>query len=339
MSEADKKEEEIPQEKPEMKRKRGLKQRLRDIWDVLVAAGKGFSEDKVPKLSGSLAYFTVFSIAPLLTIILSIGTLILASDAEASRTLFTQLDNLVGPQLSDSVQDFVNKASLSGKSNVALVVGIISLFVGATAVFTEIQDTLNTIWKVKPAPKKGWLKMITNRLLSFSIIVGLGFILLVSLVISGMLNSLQGQLQLILPGFSDVIIAAISTLVSFAVITLLFAVIFKVLPDVVLPWRPAIIGSAVTAVLFGIGKMLIDIYIQKANPGVVFGAAGSIALLLVWVYYTAFILYFGAELTQAIAEKYYEGIKPSKYAVHTKVVVEEKDVQELPPQHPEETDV
>ena len=334
---AEKKLEAEPQEKPEMKGKKSFKERMRDIWDVLVAAGKGFSEDKVPKLSGSLAYFTVFSIAPLLTIIISIGTLVLSNESEVSRTLFYQLDNLIGPQLSENVQEFVNKASLSGKSNIALIIGIISLFIGATAVFTEIQDTINTIWKVKPSPKKGWVKMIVNRLLSFSIIVGLGFILLVSLVVSGMLNSLQGQLHVIFPGFSDIIIACISTVVSFIVITLLFAVIFKVLPDVILPWKPALIGSAVTAILFGIGKFLIDIYIQKANPGVVFGAAGSIALLLVWVYYTAFILYFGAELTQAIAEKYYDGIKPSKYAVHTKIVIEEKNVKELPPQHPEET--
>ena len=327
----------MPQEKPEMQQKRGFKARLKDIWDILIAAGRGFSEDKVPKLSGSLAYFTVFSIPPLLAIIIAIGTFVLSNDAEVSSTLFTQLNEIMGPQLSDSLREFVNNASLSGKSNIALVVGIVSLFIGASAVFTEIQDSINTIWKVKPVPKKGWLKLIINRLLSFSIIVGLGFILLVSLVISGMLHSLQGQLHAIFPGFSETIISILSTLISLAVITLLFAVIFKVLPDVILPWKPALIGSAVTAMLFGIGKFLIDLYLKKANPGVVFGAAGSIALLLVWVYYTAFILYFGAELTQVIAEKYYHGIKPSKYAVHTKVIIEEKEVKELPPQHPEET--
>ena len=330
--------EEVPQEKPEMKRERGFKQRMKDIWDVLVAAVKGFVEDKVPKLSGSLAYFTVFSIAPLLTIIIAIGTMVLANDSEVKFTLFSQLDQMIGPQLSGSIEEFVNNASLSGKNNIALIVGVVSLIIGATAVFTEIQDSINMIWQVKPSPRrKGWVRMIINRLLSFSIIVGLGFILLVSLVISGLLNSMQGQLQQIFPGFSQIIISIISTVISFIVITFLFAVIFKVLPDVILPWKPALIGSAVTAVLFGLGKFLIDIYIKQANPGVIFGAAGSIALLLVWVYYTAFILYFGAELTQAIAEKYYEGIKPSKYAVHLKVVEEEREVEELPAQHPEET--
>ena len=326
-----------PKEKPEMKQKRGFKQKLKDIWDVIKASVKGFAEDKVPKLSGSLAYFTVFSIPPLLTIILSIATMVIANDYDVKQTLFAQLDQLLGQQLSSSIEGFVNNASLSGKNNIALIIGIVSLVIGSTAVFTEIQDSINSIWEVKPVPKKGWLKIIMNRLLSFSIVIGLGFILLVSLVISGILNSMQGQLQQIFPGLSHIIIMVLSTMLSFVVITLLFAVIFKVLPDVILPWKPALIGSAVTAVLFGVGKLLIDIYITQANPGVVFGAAGSIALLLVWVYYTAFILYFGAELTQAIAEKYYDGIKPSKYAVHLKIVEEEKEVDELPPQHPEVT--
>lgn len=333
-----KKEEEVPQEKSEMKKKKSFKEKMKDIWDVIVAAAKGFSEDKIPKLSGALAYFTVFSIPPLLTIILAIGTMVIANDHEVRYAMFSQLDQLLGDDLSTSIEGFVRNASLSGKSNIALIIGAVSLIIGSTAVFTEIQDSINTIWEVKAKPRKGWMKMIINRLLSFSIVIGLGFILLVSLVVSGILNSLQGQLQEIFPGFSQIIIFVISTTVSFAVITLMFAVIFKVLPDVILPWKPALIGSAITTVLFGIGKLGIDIYIQKANPGMVFGAAGSIAILLVWVYYTAIILYFGAELTQAIAEKYYEGIKPSKYAVHLKVVEEEKNVKELPPQHPEETE-
>lgn len=329
---------ELPQVKPEMQRTRSIKKKLMDVCDVIVAAAKGFSEDRVPKLSGSLAYFTVFSIPPLITIILSIGSIIIANDHDVRYTLFSQLDQVMGKELSQTIEDLANNASLSGKSNIALVIGIVSLIIGSTAVFTEIQDSINMIWEVKAKPRKGWLKMLVNRLLSFSIIVGLGFILLVSLVISGVLNSMQGQLQIIFPGFSHIIITMVSTVISLIIITLLFAVIFKVLPDVILPWKPALIGAGLTAILFAIGKFLIDLYIQKANPGVVFGAAGSIALLLVWVYYTAFILYFGAELTQAVAEKYYEGIKPSKYAVHLKVIEEEKHVKELPPQHPEETD-
>ncbi len=332
------KEEQLPQPKEDMQGQRGFKQRIRDIGNVLIAAGKGFVEDKVPKLSGSLAYFTIFSIVPLLTIIISIATFVLSNENQVSHTLFAQLDAYIGPQLSDNVQEFVTKASLSGKSNIALVLGIISLIAGATAVFTEIQDTINTIWRVKPVPRKGWLKIIVNRLLSFSIIIGLGFILLVSLVVSGVLNGLQGQFQVLFPGFSSILIAIISTTISFVVITLLFAVIFKVLPDVILPWKPALIGAAFTTLLFGMGKFLIDLYIQKTNPGVIFGAAGSIVLLMLWVYYTAFILYFGAELTQVIAEKYYDGIKPSKYAVHTRIIVEDKNVEELPSQHPEETE-
>lgn len=309
---------------------------FKDTIDLFVAAGKGFAEDKIPKLSGALSYFTVFSIPPLLTIIIALASLIYKKEAIEGK-LFADLNTFLGPKLASSIQEFVANASISGKSTIALVTGAVSLFIGATAIFTEIQDSINTIWEVKPIPKKGWQKLIQNRLLSFSLVISLGFLLLVSLIVSSMLSALKEQLQLFLPFISAIIITIASTLISIIIISFLFAVIFKVLPDVELKWKPALIGAGVTAVLFTIGKYLIDLYIQKSNPGVVFGTAGSVVLLLVWVYYTSFILYFGAEFTQAYAEKYSDGIKPSKYAVHTKVIIEKKDVNTLPAQHPEET--
>lgn len=223
------------------------------------------------------------------------------------------------------------------KSSIALIVDIVSLFIGATAVFTEIQDSINTIWQVKAVPKKGWVYFIKNRLLSFSLIISLEFLLLVSLVVSSVLAGLQEQLHTYLPFSSVFIITAINFVITLAVITFLFAIIFKVLPDVILSWKPAIIGAVVTAALFMIGKYLIKLYIQRTNPGVVFGTSDSIVILLLWIYYTTFILYFGAEFTQVYAEKYSDGIRPSKYAVHLKIIEEEKNVKELPPQHPEET--
>lgn len=309
---------------------------FKDIFDLIVASGKGFAEDKVPKLSSSLAYCTVFSIAPLLTIIIAAGSLIYSQEAIEGK-LFNELNNFMGAKLAADIQNFVANASLSGKSNIALIAGIISLVIGATAVFTEIQDSINMIWRVKAVPKKGWKKFLQNRLLSFSLIISLGFLLLVSLVVSSVLVGVEGQLHKYLPFASVFIINIINFIITLAVITFLFAVIFKVLPDVILNWKPALVGAVFTACLFMLGKYLIQLYIQKANPGMVFGTAGSIVLLLLWIYYTSFILYFGAEFTQVYAEKYSNAIKPSKYAVHTKVIVEEEKVNNLPAQHPEET--
>lgn len=313
-----------------------VKQNLKNFWELLIAAGKGFSADKVPKLSSSLAYYTTFSLAPLLTIVIASASLIYKREI-IERKVFDEVSKFTDAKIAEQVQNIVQQASLSGKTTIALAIGIISLIIGATAVFLEIQDSINTIWKVKAKPRKGILGLLVNRLKSFSLIISLGFLLLVSLILSNILGSVQSRFQDLLPIESGWLFFILSNLITFAVITFLFAVIFKVLPDVILKWKPAFIGAAFTTILFAIGKFLIDMYITKSNPGAVFGAAGTLIILLLWVYYTAFILYFGAEFTQAYAEKYSDGIKPSKYAVHLNVITEENDVVVLPPQHPEHT--
>jgi membrane protein len=226
---------------------------------------------------------------------------------------------------------------LSGKSSFALAVGIISLVVGATAIFTEIQDSINQIWKVKAVPKKGWVKMLTNRLLSFSLIASLGFLLLVSLVVNSIVVSLGNRLEHFIPQVSSLLVLVLTNALTLAVVTGIFTIIFKVLPDVLLKWKSAIVGALFTAILFSLGKYLIGVYIEKGNPASTFGAAGSIIVILLWIYYTSIILYFGAEFTQAYAEKYDNGIQPAEYAVLLKTIVIEKEVDVLPPQHPEET--
>jgi membrane protein len=214
--------------------------------------------------------------------------------------------------------------------------------VGATAIFIEIQDSINLIWKVRAVPKKGWKKLITNRLLSFSMIASLGFLLLVSLVINSIVVGIGGRLEgyatkIGIEKVSELLMLIVTNALTLAVVTSIFAIIFKVLPDVNLKWKPALIGALFTALLFSLGKYAIGIYIEKGNPGSAFGAASSIIVILLWIYYTAIILYFGAEFTQAYAERYAKGISPSKYAVHTRIVVVEKKVTVLPPQHPEDT--
>lgn len=320
-----------------------------NTYHLFIAAGKGFIEDKVTKLSAALAYYTIFSLTPLIIILLSSATLFFGDRMKTRDKFFVQVTEMVGKDAAVQIQGFVENANRTGQSTIGLIIGITTLIIGATAIFIEIQDSINLIWKVKAIPKKGWLKMLTNRLLSFSLVVTMGFLLLVSLMINSIVVGLgsklasllsQSRIDEVIPVANDtmaLLIYILNNVITLAAVTSVFAVIFKVLPDVNLKWRSAIIGALFTAVLFSLGKYLIGIYIEKGNPGSAFGAASSIIVILLWIYYTSIILYFGAEFTQAYAEKYDGGIRPSKYAVHTKITIVEKKVDVLPPQHPEDT--
>ncbi|WP_406823890.1 YihY/virulence factor BrkB family protein [Pedobacter sp. KACC 23697] len=321
------------------------------LYHLFIAAGKGFVEDRVTKLSASLAYYTIFSLTPLIIILLSAATLFFGNERNQKTRgqFYGQVTEMVGKDAAAQIQGFVEHANKSGQSTIGLIIGIGTLIIGSTAIFIEIQDSINMIWKVKAVPKKGWLKMLTNRLLSFSLIVSMGFLLLVSLVINSIVVGLgsklanllsQSQIEEVIPVANDtmtLLIYILNNVITLAAVTAVFTVIFKVLPDVVIRWKSAIIGALFTAVLFSLGKYLIGIYIEKGNPGSAFGAASSIIVILLWIYYTSIILYFGAEFTQAYAEKYDNGIAPSKYAVFTKITIVEKKVDVLPPQHPENT--
>lgn len=319
------------------------------LYHLFVAAGKGFIEDKVTKLSASLAYYTIFSLTPLIIILLSAATLFVGDKLQTRDKFYIQVTQLVGSDAALQIEKFVENANKTGQSTIGLIIGIATLVIGATVIFIEIQDSINLIWKVKAVPKKGWLKMLTNRLISFSLVVSLGFLLLVSLVINSLVVGLGSKLaslisdtniDKIIPVADEtmaLIIYILNNVITLAAVTTVFTIIYKVLPDVILKWKTAIIGALFTAVLFSLGKYGIGIYIEKGNPGSAFGAASSIIVILLWIYYTSIILYFGAEFTQAYAEKYEDGIRPSKYAVHTKITIVEKKVKVLPPQHPEET--
>ena len=312
------------------------------LYHLFIAAGKGFVEDRVMKLSAALAYYTIFSLTPLIIIIISAVSIFLGDNMDPNTKLFGEISEMIGVDAANQLKGFVDNANLSGKSNLGLIIGIITLLVGSSAIFIEIQDSINLIWKVKAVPKKGWLKLITNRLLSFSLIASLGFLLLVSLVINSVVVGIGSKLEIYaskvgVEEVSGFFMLVLTNALTLAVVTIIFAVIFKVLPDVDLKWKPALIGALFTALMFSLGKYVIGIYIEKGNPGSAFGAASSIIVILVWIYYTSVILYFGAEFTQAYAEKYTDGIAPSKYAVHLKTIVIEKKVAVLPPQHPEDT--
>ena len=292
---------------------------FKGMWQVLKNSFKGFSDDKVTKLSGSLAYYTVFSLAPLLIIIISLCGLFLGREA-IEGTVYQQLAGFVGADTAAQLQEMIKNASLAGKSKMAAIIGGITLLVGATTVFAEIQDSINGIWGLKPKPKRGWLKMLQNRFLSFSVIISLGFLLLVSLGISSLIDAFSEGLRRRFPEVTVIVFYVVNLAITLSVTTLIFGVIFKVLPDAEIKWKDVIAGALATAILFMLGKLGISFYISKSEVGSTYGTAGSLVILLLWVYYSSIILYFGAEFTKAYAVKYGSEIHPNHYAVTTKVV-------------------
>lgn len=292
---------------------------FKGIWEVLKETFKGFSEHKITKLSGSLAYYTVFSMGPLLVMIISLCGLFLKKEAVEGE-VFDVLNGFVGQDTAIQLQEIIKNASLAGKSRIAAIIGGITLLIGATTVFGEIQDSINSIWGLKAKPKKGWLKMLQNRFLSFSVIVSLGFLLLVSLTLSGIVEGISNALQARYPDITVVVFYIINLVLTLVISATIFAVIFKVLPDARIRWRDVIAGALVTAVLFMLGKFGISIYISQTQVGSTYGAAGSLVVLIVWIYYSSIILYLGAEFTKAYAVAYGADIHPNDYAVTTKEI-------------------
>jgi membrane protein len=287
---------------------------LKSVGPLLKKSMSGFSEDKVPKLSASLAYYTVFSLAPLLIVIISLAGFFLGQEA-VSGQLFHQISGIVGQASAKQIQEMISNASLSGKGTVSLIIGIVTLLIGATSMFGEMQDSINGIWGIKVHPKAGIKAVIKNRLLSFGMVGTLGFLLLVSLAATTVVEGLGDRLKNIFPGGSVVLFYIINLLLTLATTTVLFAGVFKVLPDAKNRWKDVWIGAGATAVLFLIGKFLIGLYIAKSNVGSTYGSAGSLIVLLLWIYYSSFILYFGAEFTKHYLVEYGNGIQPNKYAV------------------------
>ena len=235
--------------------------------------------------------------------------------------MYLQFEGLIGKLGALQLQELIKNVKISGDTPWVTVVGVATFFLGATGVFIEIQDSINTIWSIKAKPKKNWLRVIITRFISFSMVVGIGFLLMVSLVLSAMLSMLDAWLNSNLSSFAW-FAYIVSHVISMGVVMLLFAVVFKVLPDATLRWRDVIIGSFFTAILFLIGKFLINLYLSKSSTVSAYGAAGAIVLIILWVYYSAIILYYGAEFTKVYANQYGGKIQPTKFAVF----IEKKEI-------------
>lgn len=273
-------------------------------WKSLLALLKdtlnGWSEHGSLRLGAGLAYYTVFSIAPLFLIVLAIAGFWFGADA-AQRELFAQLDGLVGEAGAKAIQALVTSADKSQAGAWATVVATTTLFAGATGVFAQLQDALNLIWEVRPRAGTGWRHFVTTRILSFAMILAVGFLLLVSLVISAGLAAAGKFMNGLIPAH-EVFWQAVNFIISFGMITLLFATIFKYLPDVRIAWRDVWLGALFAAFLFNVGKFALGFYLGRSSVASAYGAAGSLVVILMWVYYSSQTLFLGAEFTRARAK-------------------------------------
>jgi membrane protein len=286
--------------------------KFKDIFTLLKNAAREWSEDKASRLAAALSYYTIFSLAPLLVIVIAIAGLVFGQEA-AQQELMVQIEGLVGEEGAFAIQEMIAGASDTGDSILAAVIGFVLLLFGASGVFAQLQDAMNTMWEVKPKEGRGILAIVKDRLLSFGMVLVIGFLLLVSLVLSAALAALSNFMAGLLPA-NEIVMQVISFVVSFAVISLLFALIFKYLPDAKVAWGDVWLGAIVTALLFTIGKELIGLYLGRSAVASTYGAAGSLVILLLWVFYSAQILFFGAEFTQVYANMFGSKIRPAEGA-------------------------
>ncbi len=306
------------------------------IGQITFRAAKSYGDDRCMKFSASLAYYTIFSIGPLLLIVIwCIGFFYgkqLEEGSTAQAEVFEELTGIFGSNVASFMQSSMEKMLIQTDSNIGIIIGIGTLVFTSTTIFVDIQDSINAIWGIKPKPKKGWVKLIVDRLLSFSMVLGLGFLLIASLLVNSFIMLFTNYLNQIIPGISINMLNWINTGITFFVITVLFGFIFKVLPDAKVRNKDIIGGAVFTSLLFMLGRFGISLYLQYNATASAFGAAGSVIILLLWIYYSAAILYFGAEFTKEHAKVFGDGIQPSSYAVlvaHTEIAVKGGEDTEL----------
>lgn len=284
------------------------------FWSVLRQTIAEWQRDKVSRLAAALAYYTTFSLAPILVIVIAVASSLFEQSTVQSRVI-EQLQGLLGQNGAELVQEMlVSAQSNDGDGFWATLVSVGLLILGASGLFIQLQDALNTVWNLEVKPDAGLWRLIRDRLLSFGMILVIGFLLLVSLLLSAALAAISGLFGDTLFGW-DLGWRILNALVSFGVITLLFGLIYKILPDADLSWRDVRVGAAMTALFFTIGKSLIGLYLGNSSVASAYGAAGSFVVLLLWIYYSAQILLFGAEFTQVYANRFGSNIQPSKTAV------------------------
>lgn len=286
---------------------------IKTIWVLLKETFAEWNTDKASRLAAALAYYTIFSLAPLLIIAIAIAGAVFGEEA-AKGEIVEQLQGLVGREGAQFIQIAIENASKPNQGTIASIISVVVLLFGASGLFAQLQDALNTIWEVQPKPGRGLVGMLRDRFLSFLMVLGVGFLLILSLVISAALTAFVNYFGHLLPGIGFLLQFA-NFIISFAITTVLFGLIYKVLPDVEITWSDVWIGAMITSLLFSFGRFLLGMYLGNSSFGSTYGAAGSVVILLAWVNYAAQILFFGAEFTQVYARRYGSRIVPAKNAV------------------------
>jgi membrane protein len=283
------------------------------LWTVLKEALAGWWNDDVPRMGAALAFYTLFALAPILIVAIAVGGMAFGTEAVRGE-IVGQIEGLVGRDGAQAVQAMLEGAAKSSSSIPAMIIGVITFFLGATGAFLELQADLDTIWRVKPRSRGNFLRdLLMQRMISFGLVLGFAFLLLTSLVVSAALAAVHIYMGNAFPGVA-VLWEAVNVVVSLGVITLLFAMIYKVLPDVKLAWVDVWVGALVTAVLFTVGKFLIGLYLGTSSFASTYGAAGSVIVVLVWVYYSSQIILLGAEFTRAYVEQFGPRPPPVEFA-------------------------
>lgn len=294
----------------------GVKGSAKNIFSLFKETAKEWSEEDPFRQSAVIAYYAIFSLPALLIIIVQVAGLVFGKEAVQGK-VEEQIDSMMGQEAASQVQTMISNAGQMESSTIAIIIGVATLLFGATGVFYQMQQSLNKVWEVEPKPDAGIGKMAMDRATSLGVILAIGFLLLISLVLTTAINVLNDWIQSQLPDFMVVLVFVVNELLSIGIITLLFALIYKVLPDAKVRWQSVWIGALVTAILFTIGKFALGIYFGKADPASAYGAAGSVILILLWVNYSALILIFGAEFTQIYARRHGHQIEPDNHAQRT----------------------
>jgi membrane protein len=303
-----------------------MKKRFNYTWDLTKRTFKEFIDDTPLDFAAIIGFYTIFSLPAVLIITIRIAGAVFGQDAVRGQ-LINQIGGIVGRNSASQIQSIIENASLSPASTIGTVVGVATMIFTATTVFVAMQDSLNAIWEVKAKPEKAWLKLIVARVMSLAMVVSLGFLLLVSLSVDVVLGIIYDYLRQELSGVAVYLVTVGNILVSVLISTFIFAAVFKVLPDAKIKWHNVWVGASVTAVLFVIGKFILSFYFQHDPLADTYGAAGSMVLILVWVYYTSIIFLLGAEFTQVYSRVRDKGIQPEEHAVKVKVKEIEEDDQ------------
>ncbi|MEP6596423.1 MAG: YihY/virulence factor BrkB family protein [Ginsengibacter sp.] len=294
-----------------------MKKKIITIYTYFKQVFSEFFEDDILKYSASLAYYTIFSLAPMLIVIISLSGMLFGKEAMQGH-IYAQIKDLVGSEAAIQIQEIIKNIHITGGGFFASTASIVILLIGATGIFGEVQDSLNKIWGLRVKTKKTWWKLILNRLLSFSLILSIGFIMMVSLLLNAVISAFGNYIGRYLSNFSVTFIQATDNILTFIATTFLFGLMFKLLPDAKIKWKDVFIGGLITSFFFTLGKLGIGYYLGHSNLATVYGAAGSVIIIMVWVYYSAVILYLGAEFTKVYAKLHGGKIYPNEYAIWIK---------------------